>query len=1447
MRIINKYIISFLIFYAIWLGGIPYLFNRILPVICDNLSYNSNYTVTVSNPNLRLNIIPVISFQADNLSIESKSDKNNLAIEQPNMKIRLLPLISGKLHINNISAKNLDVNFTTRETFSLDKNFINNIKKSGIYCDSVKIDNFNINIIQKNKNIPIKYYGKNILFKKNNHYIKINSESKLLVNNKESEIFVNMHLPRNNNYKHSNLTVHISDFDIGMLGIYFKNYLPKKISKINGIINVDADKNNLTSVMQGINIDFKDKVESIKFPDKLVFDSDFNISGKSINIENADIKSERMHIFLTGTITDYINPKLASINMNAGADKTNVQDLINMLPAINTEDIDIYSLKKYGFNGDLIGNIKLRGSLLEPMINGNAYIKNGILIEPIKGAPGATIKLKFTGKYINFDAVVPANSGEKVYVKGSEELYNIKYSDMRIWSSKNVDLRLAASKVLPLHEIFNFVLGPLPIMDIEGKGNIDITVKGNRKNPHIWGDFNIINAKTYFCEMPNIFLSEADAKLAFDDENVSFDLYKGFINGEKISIKGLANLFGKFDFDVEAEKQDLAKIQKTIQNSLMLEDLNKVLPEIELQSGLANLKLKVYGEIPDINKLKFNQNFFIKGSIDLFNTTALHKSLKLINTKGKITFDGLNANADITTQIGKAPAKISVIIKNSVADAKICINNLNLPDIFPDVNDTDKDYLNLNISADMKYKGKIDIPDFDKIDLHISSIKSDKTNKVQINEGEIFLKNNRLSIRNIRGKFIDTMSELYINTDIDNIFTKPNVNGSVRLSNFDVSLINVLSKVSIVPKTARNTLSSIRFDKGKINLSASISNNKLKSSTNLGGISLTYIPQDLPLTIANGSIYAKNDFIGINKINLIADDMPILLDGNINNVFTKPEFNIYVNSKPKQDFINKYVNNNRVYPIKIKGDIVYSLRIKGTQNDYNITAQTDLAKSSSLYYLGAFVGDNENDIVLVLNMQVLKQKFLKIKEFSYDKLIASQGTRKTRRNMLKAQGQIDLYDDDLIFHDLTIKTTNPTDARIFNVLFRKPNIKQGQFTSDLRFNGRLSNPKLLGSFHIFETNIPFLDTTMKNVSFKFKDKTIDIYSTGEILGNDVRLKSTMRNKLTTPYYIENAEIYTKLLDLNYITEKLKSSQVDNYGTFESFENFDISTLIIKNLKMNADKINLRNISAEKVIAFAELNEAKQLKVRDFRFNLAKGLLHGKFEYNLKNSRTLIDLEASQISANELSYAIFDLNNQIYGDLTGKLNLSCSGTNFNHCMETLNGNVVFNVSDGKMPKLGSLEYLLRAGNLIKGGITGLSINSIIDIITPLKTGNFSNIYGIINISNGIANNIEIATKGKTLSLFLTGNYNFSTSVAEMEVLGILSKKISTVFGGVGNLSLNTLFNIIPGVDLTKDSNILEKINKIPALELSEKAYRKFIAEIKGNINGDNYVSSFKWIN
>ena len=212
----------------------------------------------------------------------------------------------------------------------------------------------------------------------------------------------------------------------------------------------------------------------------------------------------------------------------------------------------------------------------------------------------------------------------------------------------------------------------------------------------------------------------------------------------------------------------------------------------------------------------------------------------------------------------------------------------------------------------------------------------------------------------------------------------------------------------------------------------------------------------------------------------------------------------------------------------------------------------------------------------------------------------------------------------------------------------------------------------------------------------------------------------------------------------------------------------------------------------------------------------------------------------------MSEALFDLKGQVYGSVNGDFSLSCTGES-QDCFKTLSGEGSFKIADGRMPKLGSLEYLLKAGNLLKGGFTGLSINSLIDLVTPLKTGDFDSISGDIHITDGIADKINIYSNGNDLNMYMTGNYNLATSVADMKIYGSLSKNITTVFGKIKNASLNTLFNTIPGINNQTEKLLLQtEISKIPDIKNATDIYRIFAVDINGDINGTNYVKSFKWV-
>ena len=180
------------------------------------------------------------------------------------------------------------------------------------------------------------------------------------------------------------------------------------------------------------------------------------------------------------------------------------------------------------------------------------------------------------------------------------------------------------------------------------------------------------------------------------------------MNNSPIDISGNCNLYGKFDFDVNLSSQEIGYLYNAIQTSTMIEDVKNMLPKLEAAQGLVNLKLKVYGLIPDINDIQFNKNLFSKGEVELLGNTFSLQGMKIDNTKGKLSFDGMNADVDITALLGKSPLAAKANVKNNIADMKISIPKLNLKDVLPLPEGVD------NILADVSasYKGKFDNIEF---------------------------------------------------------------------------------------------------------------------------------------------------------------------------------------------------------------------------------------------------------------------------------------------------------------------------------------------------------------------------------------------------------------------------------------------------------------------------------------------------------------------------------------------------------------------------------------------------------------------------------------------------------------------------------------------------------------------------------------------------------------
>ncbi|MGN0017409.1 MAG: AsmA-like C-terminal region-containing protein [Candidatus Gastranaerophilaceae bacterium] len=1364
--------------YALYYWGLPAILNmpNVCPLITQYIQKEYGLNLKLSNLKIKMGLTPTLWIKADNIKLLNDNLSTAFSVDKPIIEISLPPLILGKVHLNYFSSTNLfaDINFDKELNFSLGQFLIIKNSNSVININDSKLlaENFLINLTDKSKNKKVLLRGNFFNINRFNQKKYINADADLNIltdsNNAHFNCSIDSKLPFN---KHLDdyppeISAAITNLDLSEFSDIVTTLSKNKIKNIEGLINFDFHSAQEISkqkqyfanlIIKNIifNSDYVNK--TFLYPHSIQLKSTYLLSGNHLNIPNIDFMTPKFSAKISGSI-DKISSKKPIPDLQVKMFNAKAKDLLEIIPYSytldNLTDINFSVAKDANFNANADVNLKIKNSFIKPDLYGDITITDAYIFEPIKSAPsGATIKINYNKDVLNLDVHVPTNINQYVDVKGPIFLYKNNSTDLHITSTDRIDLALAERLLDPIHRTFNFLLGPVPIMGFRGYGQIDLTVKGTRKDPHTFGWFKTNNATVSFDDIKNFELNNGNALLTFNDTNTEFELKSGTVNNKPINIKGTCSLEGLFNFDAKLNNQQLNDLLITLKTSPMLNEIAKSANLIHKTTGLADFSLNIAGKLLDINDLDFGKNMHAKGEINLKsnNIEITGQKLPIIGVTGKLLFNDTNINLDLYSSI-TAHSKIYLkgTLTNNLANITFKTDLIRIYDLLKAVK----------------------IPN-----IYISGKREDD-----------------LSTAAIEGKY----------------------NGNI--SNIDISKIST---------------------KGKIQL----------KNTNL-----IYAKNKIPIQINAGTININNSELILNKNILKIGTMPAIIDGRIRNIFSKnPILDIYLSSKPNQKFFDYMFNKNSVYPIKAKGDITCITTFKGELNKLNSTIKLHLNKDSSLYYMGSAIGDSNNRIHLDFQ-GIIEPHALRIKMFNYDKMILSQRGKLSPSRQLSMNGAI-YYNKEPYFKNLKIKTAMPTDMRIFNIIFKKPLIKGGYFTSDIEINGNAFNPKILGQINTTGMNIPFFDTTIKSINMQFMPKEIIGKLNGDVLSNNFIIELNANNSFTPPYVVNTAKIETKNLNVNTILETLnqyeveavKSATTTSKTNSDNVYKFDINNLIIKKLQIIANTVLINKIQAHNLNTEMSIKNGT-MKVDRFNFLLAQGTMNGSVDYNMHSQKSNFNLNVSNADANALLTSLFDVNGQIYGDIDGNLYLSCTGGIQEACIKTLNGNANFIVKNGRMPKLGSLEYLLKAGNLVKSGITGLSINGIVDLATPLKTGSFESIKGAIKFNNGIADNIQILSSGKDLSLYIIGDYNLVNYNANMYVFGKLSRKISTVLGPLGNLSLNTLFNTIPGVDLNDTSNakLVNEINKIPGLELSNKAFRIFAAEIHGDINGEDYVQSFRWV-
>ena len=534
--------------------------------------------------------------------------------------------------------------------------------------------------------------------------------------------------------------------------------------------------------------------------------------------------------------------------------------------------------------------------------------------------------------------------------------------------------------------------------------------------------------------------------------------------------------------------------------------------------------------------------------------------------------------------------------------------------------------------------------------------------------------------------------------------------------------------------------------------------------------------------------------------------------------------------------------------ISIAGDINISAEINGQKDNLNILPKITLYPEADVMIDNVSMGEISDKREYNGKINIQNNKII-INKLDYIKYISSQNNKVYPIIFATMNGILEKNNNIIQPIRLDIKTNKNLSAKVLNIFLKKPMLQQGTFNCDLSYfiDKRTKIARIKGNMDCRNIDIPLFDTLVKNIKLKANGKDINLVLFGFINESKIFVDSVLENNISNKIKVNSLKITADQIDNDKLLRSLSKAR-QSMNTNNEINNIDLSGINVEKGFLDIKKLIIKSLVAENFTSDFNIDKNGIFSAKNMNINVGDGNINGSLSYDLTNSELKGDFELSNVDANYVAETLFDGEDQIYGNTNGKLIIETKGITEEDIIKNLNGFVYFDISDGRMPKLGSLEYLLRASNIIKSGITGFTINSILELLNLVKTGYFSNINGSCTINNGIAENIEIFSKGENLSLYIHGKYDISKTHADMEILGKLSRKISTIFGTIGNTSLNTFFKLIPGISMLDFSrkDFIENVEKIPSFTNGDYDSRTFQAIINGNINESGYVQSFKWV-
>ena len=255
---------------------------------------------------------------------------------------------------------------------------------------------------------------------------------------------------------------------------------------------------------------------------------------------------------------------------------------------------------------------------------------------------------------------------------------------------------------------------------------------------------------------------------------------------------------------------------------------------------------------------------------------------------------------------------------------------------------------------------------------------------------------------------------------------------------------------------------------------------------------------------------------------------------------------------------------------------------------------------------------------------------------------------------------------------------------------------------------------------------------------------------------------------------------------------------------------------ILNGNATADKFKFGGIAAENLSSKVSLVNYNNFYLTDINADAFDGKVAGKVSYGISDASIGVEFSGKGLDSTKAIYGAAGIKNALTGLMGFNAKLVMKGVTDKEIIQSMRGNINFNIDDGKFLSIGRLENLVTAQNVSSNSILKSALGSLSTLATVQEADKYKSITGELNIANGMANISNIKVAGPLMAYYVSGVYNILPNTANIIILGRLEAKVVSSLGVLGDLSADKILSYIPKFGAIT-SNILKNLTVDPASE------------------------------